>query len=340
MPAAVTDPEGWSTGRNNAITDVPGIRVGQWTDKKAATGCTVVLCESALAVAVDTRGGAPGTRETDVLAGQNVVRKAHAIVLTGGSAFGLATADGVVRWCEENEIGFPTRQRRVPIVSAAVLYDLGVGSPDAAPDAAAGYTAASRAKGGQIREGNVGAGVGATVAKLLGPGRALKGGLGTASAVGPRGLIVGAIVATNAGGLVFDPHTGELVAGPRKDGGGFIGLAETLHQRTAAMEAMLENTTLICIATNASLAHHQLQRIAIHAHDALARVVVPAHTFSDGDSVFAISMGGVEPADDDPLLVGMLTMRAVEQALLRSVRLAASVPRFPSATDWNAHQVH
>ncbi len=335
----MTDPEGWTAGKNNAITDVPGIRVGHWTDKKAATGCTVVLCDAAQAVAVDTRGGAPGTRETDVLAGPNVVRKAHAIVLSGGSAFGLASADGVMRWCEEHEIGFPTRQRRIPIVSAAVLYDLGVGSSTAAPDAASGYTAASRAKGGRVAEGNVGAGTGATVAKLLGPDRSLKGGLGTASAVGPRGLVVGAIVATNAGGLIFDPKTGELVAGPREDGGGFVSLAHTLDRRTAAMEAMLENTTLVCLATNASLAHHQLQRIAIHAHDALARVVVPAHTFSDGDTVFAISMGGIEAADDDPLLIGMLAMRAVEQALLRSVRLAVSAPRFPSALDWRTERL-
>lgn len=332
----MTEPAGWRTGRNNAITDIPGIRVGHWTDRKGATGCTVILCDEAQAVAVDTRGGAPGTRETDVLAGPNIVRKAHAVVLSGGSAFGLASADGVMRWCEEHGIGFPTRQRKIPIVSAAVLYDLGVGSASAAPDAEVGYAAAARAKGGRVLEGNVGAGAGASVAKLLGPARALKGGLGTASAVGPRGLIVGAIVATNAGGLVFDPNDGDLVAGPREDGGGFVSLAGALERRTAAMEALLENTTLVCIATNASLAHHQLQRIAVHAHDALARVIVPAHTFSDGDTVFAIGMGGIEAADDDPLLVGMLAIRAVEQALLRSVRLAASVPGFPSAADWRA----
>ena len=332
----MTEPAVWTTGRNNAITDVPGIRIGHWTDRKSGTGCTVVLCESARAVAVDSRGGAPGTRETDVLAGPNIVRNAHAVLLSGGSAFGLASADGVMRWCEEHGIGFPTRQRRIPIVSAAVLYDLGIGSPLAAPDADAGYTAASRAKGGRVLEGNVGAGTGASVAKLLGPARAIKGGLGTASVAGPRGLIVGAIVATNAGGLIIDPDNGELVAGPRDDGGGFVSLAETLARRTAAMEAMLENTTLVCVATNATLAHHQVQRIAIHAHDGLARVVVPAHTFSDGDTAFVIAMGGVEPADDDPLLVGMLAMRAVEVALLRSVRMAASVPGFPSAADWLA----
>ena len=332
----MTENAAWTPGRNNAITDVPGIRVGHWTDRKGGTGCTVIVCEAAEAVAVDTRGGAPGTRETDVLAGPNIVRKAHAVVLTGGSAFGLASADGVMCWCEEQGIGFPTRQRRIPIVSAAVLYDLGIGSPLAAPDAAAGYAAAKRAKGGRVSEGNVGAGTGASVAKLLGPDRAIKGGLGTASVVGPRGLVVGAIVATNAGGLIFDPDTGELVAGPRADGGGFVSLAETLERRTAAMEALLENTTLVCIATNASLAHHQLQRIAIHGHDGLARVIVPAHTFSDGDTVFAIGMGGIEAKDDDSLLVGMLAMRAVEQALLRSIRLAASVPGFPSAADWRA----
>ena len=330
-------PAEWTPGPRNAITDVPGIRVGHWTDRRAATGCTVIRCEASQFVAVDARGGAPGSRETDVLSGENVVRRAHAILLTGGSAFGLSAADGVMRWCEEHEIGFPTTVRHVPIVSAAVLFDLGIGDAKAHPGPEAGYAAAAAARGGRVAEGNVGAGAGATVAKLLGPERALKAGLGTASVTGPRGIVVGAIAATNAVGLITDPETGELVAAPREDGAGFITLADAVPRRQARMEALLENTTLVTIATNATLQHHQLQRVAMNAHDALARTIVPAHTFSDGDTVFAIGMGGIEPQPDDPLIVGILAMRAVEQAILRSVRLARGAKGVPSAAEWLAN---
>lgn len=324
----------WTPGKHNAITDVPGIRVGHWTDRKGGTGCTVVLCDESQFVAVDSRGGAPGTRETDVLGSANVVRKSHAVLLGGGSAFGLAAADGVMRWCAEHEIGFPTTIRRVPIVSAAVLFDLSFGSAGAFPDSAAGYAAASSARAGRVTEGCVGAGTGATICKLLGPERALKAGIGTASVVGPRGIIVGALAATNAAGLIYDPESGTQVAGPREDGGGFVSLRDAIRRRTARMEALLENTTLACIATNATLQHHQLQRIAIHAHDGLARTVLPAHTFSDGDTVFAVGMGGIEPEQDDALIAGVLAMHAVEQAVLRSVRLARGTKRLPSTAQW------
>jgi len=322
------------TGRRNAIADVPGIRVGHWTDRRAATGCTVVLCDGATAVAVDARGGAPGTRETDVLSQSNLVRTAHAIVFAGGSAFGLAAADGVMRWCAEREIGFGTAARKVPIVPAAVIYDLNVGDPVAFPDAAAGYNAASRAKGGVVAEGSVGAGTGATVAKLLGLETMLKGGVGSASVVGPRGLIVGALVVVNAVGSIFDPDTGECVAGPRTDdGAGFVPLAELMLRRTARMDSLLENTTLMCVATNAALEHHQLQRIAIQAHDGFARVVAPAHTFGDGDVSFAVAMGQVPVQEYDALTVGMMASRAVEQAILRAVRLAKGVAEAPGVSE-------
>lgn len=326
----------WQTGPNNAITDVLGIRVGHFTDRKGITGCTVVLCDGARFAAADVRGGAPGTRETHVLDPANVVRTCHAIVLSGGSAFGLAAASGVMRWCEEHEIGFPTTRRRVPIVTGAVLYDLGVGDAKAFPGDEAGFVAASRAKRGSVSEGSVGAGTGATVAKLLGPDRCLKGGIGTASAVGPGGLIVGALVATNAAGSVFDPETGAIVAGPRNSDGTMAGLPESLEQRQAAMEALLENTTLMCVATNAKLEHHQVQRLAIQAHDGFARVVSPAHSFSDGDVAFAVSMGEVDLGADTSMLAGLLVGRAVEQALLRSVRLARGVRGVPSAPEFSA----
>jgi len=224
----------------------------------------------------------------------------------------------------------------VPIVTGAVLYDLGVGDANAFPGDETGYVAASRAKRGAVAEGSVGAGTGATVAKLLGPDRCLKGGIGTASAVGPGGLVVGALVATNAVGSVFDPETGALVAGPRNPDGTMASLPDSLEQRRAAMEALLENTTLMCVATNANLEHHQVQRLAMQAHDGFARVVSPAHSFSDGDVAFAVSMGGVDLGADTPMLAGMLVARAVEQALLRSVRLARGVKGVPSAAEFGA----
>ena len=326
----------WTSGPRNAITDIAGIRVGHATDRKGKTGCTVVLCEKALCAAADIRGGAPGTRETNVLDPANVVRTCHAVLLAGGSAFGLAAADGVMRWLAEHDIGVATTKRKVPIVTGAVLYELGIGDPEAHPSADDGYAAAARATHGRVAEGSVGVGTAATVAKLLGPERAIKGGVGTASVAGPRGLIAGAIVATNAAGSLFDPGTGELVAGPRGESGRFIGLPGTLARRTHKMEALLENTTLVCVATNATLDHHQAQRLAIQAHDGLARVVMPAHTFADGDSTVAIVMGGIEPTDDDALIVGALAVHAVEQALLRSIRLAKGTKDVPSVTEWAA----
>jgi L-aminopeptidase/D-esterase-like protein len=325
----------WTTGPRNAITDVRGIRVGHVTDRKGGTGCTVIMCESSAGAAVDIRGGAPGTRETPLLDPANMVRKCHAIVLAGGSAFGLAAAQGVVRYCAERDIGFQTSTRKVPIVSAAVLYDLAFRSATAFPHEDDGYLAATRARGGQVAEGNVGAGTGATVGKYLGVERAMKGGVGTASVVGPGGIVVGAIVVANAVGSFFDPDTGACLAGPREDGR-IIPLAEAMERRKAEMNALLgprppaqalENTTLVCVATNAALATHQLQRLAIQAHDGLARVIVPAHTFGDGDTAFVVSMGDLPVADDDALALGLLTTMAVERALLRSVAAAQPVSK-------------
>lgn len=328
----------WQTGRLDAITDVPGIRVGHWTDKRAATGCTVILCETATAAAVDARGGAPGSRETDVLDGANLVRTCQAIVLTGGSAYGLAAADGVMRWLSEKGIGFKTAARPVPIVPAAVLYDLGVGKAEA-PTPESGYLAASRAKGGKVAEGSVGAGTGATVAKLLGPERSLKGGLGTASVVGPRGIVVGAIVATNAVGNIMDAATGEPIAAVRADEPGhFFGLEETLLMRTAQLEAVMQNTTLVCVATNANLDHARMQRIAYQAHDGMARAIVPAHTTADGDIAFAVTTGQVEVKPFDALTVGVMASVAVERAIARSVRTATGLCGVPAISEWNVAQ--
>jgi len=324
----------WETGPRDAITDVPGIRVGHWTNRRAATGCTVVLCEDSALAAVDARGGAPGTRETDVLASPNVVRKAHAILLTGGSAFGLGAAQGVMKWLAEREIGFQTVAAKVPIVSAAVLYDLSTGRV-AHPTEADGYTAAKRAKGGAVEQGSVGAGTGAAVAKFLGKERELKGGVGTASVVGPRGLVVGAIAVSNSVGAIFEPDTGEMIAGPRGDEPrSMVPLPQAMHDRTRQMDALFENTTLVVVATNATLEHGQLQRIAYQGHDGIARTIVPAHTFADGDVVFAVSMAQVPPRPDDALTVGLMTVRAVERAIVKSVWAAESLAGVPSVREW------
>jgi L-aminopeptidase/D-esterase-like protein len=326
---------GWQPGPRNAITDVPGIRVGHYSDKRRGTGCTVILCESAKCATVDARGGAPGTRETDVLSLQNLVRVCHAVVLTGGSAFGLAAADGVMRFLAEKGAGFETLHRNVPIVSAAVLYDLGLGDPNAAPTAEDGYLAAKRAKAGAVQEGTVGAGTGATAAKLLGPEFCLKGGLGTSSLVGPNGIIVGALVATNPVGSLVDPETGRTLAGPRAGRGRFVPLPEALARRTETLElAPGEHTTLICVATNAALEPAPLQRLCTHAHDGFARVVTPAHTLADGDTAFAISMGTLEIKPFEALTVGALAARAVEIALVRSVLSATGLHGVPSVSEW------
>ena len=324
----------WQPGPKNAITDVPGIKVGHVTDRRGATGCTVILCAGAKAAAVDARGGAPGTRETDVLRLEILVRPCHAVVFSGGSAFGLAAADGVMHWCADEDIGFETAARKVPIVSGAVLYDLGVGEATAHPTADDGYRAASRATAGRVAEGSVGAGTGATVAKLLGAERALKGGIGTASVSGPNGLIVGALVAANAVGSFFDPDTGALIAGPRGDHGRMVELPEAFEQRTQQMEALLQNTTLMCVATNAALEPHQLQRVAAQTHDGFARVVSPAHTQGDGDIAFALSMGSKETKPYELTTIGAMASEAVARALVRSVRLATSLKGVPAAAEW------
>lgn len=318
----MTAPSGpvFHPGRSDAITDVPGVRVGHWTDRRGATGCTAVLFSGAPLAAVDARGGAPGTRETDVLAGPNLVRRCDAVVFAGGSAFGLAAASGVTRWCAEHGMGFDTTIRRVPIVPSAVIFDLAVGDPGAVPGEDAGYRAAAAARRGRIATGSVGAGTGATVAKLLGPERRVKGGLGTASLVGPRGLIVGALVVANSVGLVTDPATGELVAGPFDDDGTMLDLDATLARRPPRPESPAENTTLVCLATNASLDHPALQRLAYQAHNGLARTIQPVHTLGDGDIAFALATAVLDPSPDDALLAGVMAVRVVERAIVRAVR--------------------
>jgi L-aminopeptidase/D-esterase-like protein/N-acetylglutamate synthase-like GNAT family acetyltransferase len=315
----------------NAITDVPGLRVGQWTDRKGATGCTVVLCPPEGAVAAcAVLGGAPGTRETDALLAGNAVKRAHAVLLGGGSAFGLDAASGVMRWLDERGIGFEMKSVRVPIVPAAVIYDLGVGRGDVRPDAAAGY-AACEAAGRTVRRGSVGAGTGASVAKLGGIERAVKGGLGTTSERLADGTVIGAIVAVNAVGEIVDPATGRMVAAMRPQPGAPGDSIELLRQRGSAAVSPVENTTIAVVATDVALDREQLYRVALMAHAGIARTVRPSHTPADGDTVFALSTGRREQERPDLAAIGALAARSLERAILDGVRSAAPLAGLPAA---------
>ena len=326
----------------DAITDIDGIRVGHWTNRRSGTGCTVVLPPEGSVGGVDVRGAAPGTRETDLLRPGNLVDRVDAIVLSGGSAFGLEAASGVARYLESKGVGFEFGDRRVPIVPSAVLFDLNLGTTRH-PDAAAGERAARAATGGRVAEGSVGAGTGATIAKLAGRDRRLKGGLGTASEELDTGVVVGAIVVVNAVGSIRDPRTGEEIAAPRADRSGFIDL--DAHLRTgrrwpeddeAAGDDAGQNTTLAVVATNARLSREQTNRLAAVCQDGFARTIWPAHGRSDGDVVFALATGAVDVEDDGvPALEAMAT-RAVERAILRGVRRAQSLHGVPSAAEWLA----
>ncbi len=305
----------------NAITDVPGIRVGHATNADAMTGCTVVLCPPEGAVGgVDQRGGAPGTRETDLLRPMHLVQRVHGVLLAGGSAFGLDAASGVVRWLEERGIGFDARVARVPIVPAAILFDLDVGDAGIRPDAAMGYAACQAATEGPVAEGRVGAGTGCTVGKVLGPGHASKSGLGTASVNLGGGLVAGALVAVNAFGDVVDPRTGEILAGARALTGG--GFADTL----ATMKGLVGKTVLRfagshtvigVVATNARLTKEEANKVAQMAHDGLARAIRPAHTLFDGDTLFALATG---PKRADVNLIGAYAAEVVAEAIVRAVK--------------------
>jgi L-aminopeptidase/D-esterase-like protein len=317
---------------NNAITDVPGLKVGHWTDLDAATGCTVVLCSQGAMAGVDVRGGAPGTRETDLLAPTCTIDAVHAVLIAGGSAFGLAAADGVMRWLEERGCGLKVGIACVPIVPAAILFDLMIGRSDVRPDAAAGYAACQAASDGPIAQGNAGAGAGATVGKALGPEFITKGGLGTASTRLPNGEIVGALAAVNAFGNVHDLR-GNIVAGVRNpNGDGFldaVAAMQTPGWRDTRYSAA-ENTTLGIVATNARLTKADANKVAQMAHDGLARVIRPLHTRLDGDTVFALSLGdGIASVTT----VGATAADTLAQAVINAVLAAESLFGVPAARD-------
>jgi len=327
--------------KRNAITDVPGIEVGQAQDDEALTGCTVVLCRKGAVGGVDVRGSAPGTRETDLLNPVNLVEKVHAVMLAGGSAFGLDAASGVMRYLDERKIGFNTGIVRVPIVPAAILFDLGLGRPDRRPDAEMGYRAVCAASAGPVAEGNAGAGSGASVGKIFGMTGAMKAGLGTASIEIGGGVIVGAIAAVNAFGDVVDPSTGKIIAGARtvKLGPVRLGKGEPFADTLKVMKTLVgravlgfatkSNTVIGVVAANVKFTKAEATKMAQMAQDGLARTIRPAHTMLDGDTIFALATGGKRA---DVSSVGAYAAEALAQAIVRAVQAAKPAGGLPSAS--------
>lgn len=311
---------------HNDITDIPNIRVGHDTNLEAGTGCTVILCDTPAVGGVDVRGGAPATRETDLLRPLHMVEEVHAIVLTGGSAFGLDSAGGVMRYLEEHNIGIDIGVARVPIVPAAAILDLGLGSASVRPDAAAGYRACEQATASAVPQGNVGAGTGATVGKLLGPGFMMKGGLGSASMRMDDGILVGAIVVVNALGDVIDPQTQHVIAGTRNPLGGFIA------------SNPFGNTTIAVVAVSSYLPKVGINKVAQMAHDGIAQVIRPAHTMFDGDTVFALALGTasqpkseVATSASQVSMIGAAAAATLARAILNAVRNATALHGVPAA---------
>lgn len=331
-----------------AITNVRGIEVGQFTDTRRPTGCSVVIAREGAVAGVDVRGAAPGTRETDLLHPSNLVDRVHAITLAGGSAWGLDAAGGVMRWLEEQGVGLPCGDYGlVPLVPAAVLFDLPVGGPGGGanirPDAEAGYRACQQASRNPPEQGNVGAGAGALVGKLFGVARAMKGGIGTAS-ITVHGITVGALVAVNALGDVVNPSTGQPIAGARTaDGTALLGTARALlNGETPKPLLRGTNTTIGVVATDATLTKAQAHRLAQVAHDGLARSINPVHTMSDGDAMFALATGAAQ-AEGEPLgmmtlsvLAAEVTARAVQQAIWAARSVHFQAMHWPSASDLQA----
>jgi L-aminopeptidase/D-esterase-like protein len=326
----------------NSITDVRGIKVGHQTDSLALTGCTVILHEDGAVGGIDQRGGAPGTRETDLLRPMHMVNKVHGIILSGGSAFGLDTASGVMKYLESKNIGFNTGVAKIPIVPGAILFDLGIGDPKVRPDASMGYKACQDASSDPPAEGNEGAGTGCTVGKILGPGLAMKSGIGTASLEIGGGVIVGAIIAVNAFGDVIDPNNGEIIAGARsiKSGEFKSGQQEYFANSLDVMKSFIGrssmgvmgrgNTIIGVVATNAKLDKNGANKVAQMAQNGVSRTIKPAHTLLDGDTIFTMATGKRKA---DVSIVGTFAAEVVAQAIIRGVRAAASAGGFPGLSD-------
>jgi L-aminopeptidase/D-esterase-like protein len=327
---------------SDTIIDVPGLKVGHYQDEDALTGCTVVLCEKGAVGGVDQRGGAPGTRETDAMHPMHLVTHVHAVVLSGGSAFGLDSATGVVRYLEERNVGFDVGVTHVPIVPAAILFDLGIGKMDVRPDADFGYQACQNASTDPPQQGNYGAGCGATVGKILGMSQAMKSGIGSASVDLGAGVIVGALVAVNALGDIVDPENGKILAGARtlKKRPLRVGSQDYFANTLQEMKSLVgrvsmgfqarDNTVIGVVATNARLDKEGASKVAQMAHDGLARAVRPAHTMLDGDTLFAISTGNKKA---DVNIVGAFAAEVVARAIVQAVQSARPAGGLPAINE-------
>lgn len=313
------------------LTDIPGIRVGHASDFTGITGCTAILCESGAVAGVDIRGSATGTEEFTLFSPLHLTERIHAVTLAGGSAFGLEAASGVRRYLERNGVGFPTGAALVPLVPAAILYDLSIGKPSARPTREMGEAAASAATNGPVQEGSIGAGTGATVGKLFGMTRAMKSGLGSATVPLPGGLLVSALAAVNAFGDVLDPATGKILAGARAPAPsqGFANSWDAIKAGVllpAAHSPALLNTTLVVVATNAKLTKPEATKLAELASLGVARTISPVWTTNDGDLVIALSTGSLV-AEINTL--GVAAAEAVSQSIVRAVKLARSLGGLP-----------
>jgi L-aminopeptidase/D-esterase-like protein len=320
---------------NLTLTAVPGIKVGHHTLTERPTGCTAILVEGGATAGVDVRGAAPASAETDLLKPVNLVQQVYAVSLSGGSAFGLDSRSGVMRYLDEKNIGFKAfGSINVPIVPAASLFDLNLGNQRIRPAADCGYRAAQAASTAPVPEGNVGAGAGATVGKSEGSGRAMKAGIGSAAIRMPDGLIVAALVAVNAAGDVLDPATGKIVAGVRTADGKSLADARALLTSGALRQPARvgENTTLGVVATNATLTKTQATKVAEMAHDGFARAIYPSHTMGDGDMIFALATNA-QSAAADVSRVGALAAQVVADAVVRAARQATGIPGYPAARD-------
>jgi L-aminopeptidase/D-esterase-like protein len=333
LAAALATNTAWSLDHatempeGGSLTDVPGIKVGHQTLTARPTGCTVILCENGATAGVDVRGAAPGTRETDLLSPTNTVEQVQAILLSGGSAYGLAAATGVARWLEEHNLGFKIGKGVVPIVPAAILMDLGVGDFKVRPGDEDGYKACIAATTGPVKEGNIGAGAGATVGKMFGREFAMKSGLGTASAkIGDTGIVVAALVAVNAVGDVIDPRTGKIVAGARAENGkGYRNTMDAILKGYHVISEGGANTTLGVIATNAPFTKTQMTKLAQMAHDGYARAINPVHTMADGDTIFALSTGTAK-VKADVTAIGAIAATVMSRAIVRAAMQATGLP--------------
>lgn len=313
--------------------DIPGIKLGHAHSEKGATGCTVVLCENGAAAGVDVRGGAPGTRETDLLDPVNLVDKVHGVFLSGGSAFGLDAASGIMKYLEERNIGFDVGVTKVPIVTGAVLFDLNIGDFRIRPDKEMGYAACVNSENLTCAEGNVGAGYGATLGKVNGPEFSMKSGLGTYSLkVGD--LMVGAVVAVNCLGDVVDPSSGKIIAGALNPNmNGFVNTEDVLiSQYDKSKNRFSGNTTIGIVATNAKLTKAQAKKISSMAHNGYARTMRPAHSMFDGDTIFTMGTGYI---DADINVIGLLAARVIENAVIRGVKNASSLLGYKAYKDLN-----